>query len=194
MTYGQAHNLIHNREPDPPGVPNSVPPGQAGQAVSRPLWEGLRQDLKLLTVFGRSLKASREKNGALDLSQGSGGELKFKLNSEGDPIDVQGKEEMEVHDTIAELMILANSSVAEIIHALTPQELLIRIHPPPPLSKLQSVRELALQTGLNVFREEASAELRDQLRSFRGITFVHVSCHHTIMPSCHYAIMPISTY
>ena len=168
MTYGQAHNLIFGREPDPPATPNTVPLGQAGRPVAPSLWEGLRSDLKLLTVFGRYLKASREASGALDLSQGAGGELKFKLNNEGDPVDVQGKEELEVHSTIEELMVLANGAVAEMIHCLTPLETLLRIHPPPPQSKLQAVRELAKQSGLSVFRDESSSLISEQLRTFRG--------------------------
>lgn len=145
MTYDQAHNLIHGRAPDP--HPSTVPPGQAGQGVGKHLWDGLRKDLKWLTVFGRFLKSQREINGALDLTQKSG-ELKFKLSDDGEPVDVDEKEAMEIHGTIAELMIIANSTVARIIDNYRPGETLVRIHPPPPPSKLKLLQDVALQAGL----------------------------------------------
>ena len=164
MTYAQAHNLILGLAPDL--KPSLVPPGQAGQNVPKKLWENLRSDLKMLTVFGRYLKSEREKNGALDLTQ-SGGELKFKLDSEGEPMDVNCKEEMEVHNTIAELMIVANSTVAQIISTYSPQETLVRIHSPPALSKQKEIMKFVLQTGQGQFDGDAPDELRDQLRFFR---------------------------
>ena len=70
------------------------------------MWEPLRRDLKLLTVIGRVLKARRKALGALDLSGVSGSELKFKVDSEGNPIEVHGKESLEIHSTIEEMMVL----------------------------------------------------------------------------------------
>ena len=164
MTYSQAHNLFQGNAPDL--KPSTVPPGQAGQNIERHLWDGLRSDLKVLTVFGRFLKSRREQNGALDLTQ-TGGELKFKLNAEGEPLDVNCKEEMEVHSTIAELMIIANSTVARIIDKYRPHETLMRIHAPPVQSKQEEIMKLVKQTGLGIFDNNASEELRDQLRTFR---------------------------
>lgn len=166
MTYAQAHNLIHGRAPDP--QPPTVPPGQAGQAVGKHLWEDLRSDLKVLTVFGRFLKGQRELNGALDLTQ-TGGELKFKLSGEGEPMDVKCKEEMEVHNTIAELMIIANSTVARIIESFKPLETLVRVHSSPPLSQQKEILKLVKQTGQGIFdgNGTSSVELKNQLRIFR---------------------------
>lgn len=162
MTYSQAHNLIQGNPPDP--SPPTAPQGQAGQEVDKSLWKDLRKDLKILTVFGRFLKKQRERNGALDLTQAAGGELKFKLSGEGEPVDVDGKEEMEVHNTIAELMIIANSTVARIINAYRPQETLFRMHAAPPLNKLKAV---SLETGLGTFDSNTPDNLREQLRSFK---------------------------
>ena len=164
MTYAQAHNLIQGKAPDP--HPPTVPPGQAGQAVGKHLWEDLRSDLKVLTVFARFLKSRRELNGALDLTQ-TGGELKFKLNGEGEPMDVKCKEEMEVHNTIAELMIIANSTVARIVESFKPTETLARIHSSPPLSQQKEILKLVKQTGQGIFDGSSSMELRNQLRTFR---------------------------
>jgi exoribonuclease R len=164
MTYAQAHNLILGHDPDP--VPSTVPPGQAGRTVAKSLWEGLRSDLRMLTVFGRYLKGQREKNGALDLTQ-TGGELKFKLDSEGDPMDVKCKEEMEVHNTIAELMIICNSTVAYIVESYKPLEALVRVHAPPPPDQQKEILRLVVETGQGIFDSGADVKLRNQLRSFR---------------------------
>jgi exoribonuclease R len=164
MTYDQANNLIHGRAPDL--HPSKVPPGQAGQDVGKHLFDGLRKDLKWLTVFGRFLKSQRERNGALDLTQKSG-ELKFRLSDEGEPVDVDEKEAMEIHGTIAELMIIANSTVARIIDHYRPGETLVRIHPPPPPSKLKLLQDVALQAGLEVSHSTSPGEVLDQLMAFR---------------------------
>ena len=164
MTYAQAHNLILGHDPDP--QPSTVPPGQAGRTVAKPLWEGLRSDLRMLTVFGRYLKGQREKNGALDLTQ-TGGELKFKLDSEGEPMDVKCKEEMEVHNTIAELMIICNSTVAYIVESYKPLEALVRVHAPPPPDQQKEILRLVVETGQGKFDSGAPVKLRNQLRSFR---------------------------
>ena len=124
--------------------------------------------MKLLTAFGRALKGWRTINGSLDLSQGAGGELKFKLTGEGEPVEVHGKEQMEVHSTIEELMVLANCTVARIIARNNPAEPLLRIHPPPTIAKLKNIKELAAQLGLtSIFNSNAPEELRQQVRSFR---------------------------
>ena len=85
----------------------------------------------------------------------------------GNPIDVNGKEEMEVHNTIAELMILANSTIARIISYNTPLDALVRIHPPPSATKLKAVKELSSETGIPLFQDTSNEELRKQLRTFR---------------------------
>ena len=164
MTYSQAHNLLQGKSPDP--KPSTVPLGQAGQNIKKYLWDDLRNDLKILTVFGRFLKNRREENGALDLAQ-TGGELKFKLSAEGEPLDVNCKEEMEIHNTIAELMIIANSTIARIIDNYRPKETLMRIHSPPTQSKQKDLMKVMLQTGLGIFDSKAPEELRNQLRTFR---------------------------
>ena len=65
----------------------------------------------MITAISRHLLRMREDSGCLDLSRGGGSELKFTLDAEGLPVQATEKEEMEVHSSIAELMILANSSV-----------------------------------------------------------------------------------
>lgn len=127
MTYEQAHNILHSRPPDPTS-PLEVPPLTAGAPVSPHLIPSLLKSLKLLTKLARFRKKYREKiGGAIDLSSASP-ELKFELDNNGNPIRVSPKEDKEIHHTIAEMMIMANQSVAEKIHNVYPAISLLRVH------------------------------------------------------------------
>ena len=57
-----------------------------------------------------------------------GSEMKFVLDHDGKPTKVTPKKELEIHNTIAELMILANSFVAETIYNSFKDSALLRIH------------------------------------------------------------------
>ena len=128
MTYEQAHNILHDMEPEEKGfIP--PPPLTAGGAVKRGSISGLKKDLSVLTKLARKLRIRRDNSGAVDLSGGDrGSELKFVLDESGNPTKVIAKKELEIHHTIAELMILANSFVAETIYTHFPDTSLLRIH------------------------------------------------------------------
>jgi exoribonuclease R len=164
-TYAQAHNLIHGLPSDP--KEELVPPGQAGRAIKKSKCARLRSDLRSLTAFARWLQRNRESLGALDLSQGSGAELKFKTDAEGNPVEVSGKEEMEVHHTISELMIAANSGVATIIYQAQPSQTLLRIHPPPSAEKLKMLQAEVLDAGIDLFQQKPSSDMQALLRTYR---------------------------
>lgn len=129
MTYEQAHNILHNEPPDDPAKPQP-PPLTAGYRVNRASIPALKKDLAMLTTLTRKLRKKREEiGGAVDLSSGDlGNELKFALDENGNPTKVSAKKELEIHHTIAELMILANQSVAEKIYEGFPDSSLLRIH------------------------------------------------------------------
>ena len=165
-TYRQAHNIIYDFPADPADA--LVPPGQAGGVINKAFRPRLHRDLRCLTAFGRFLRRRRQANGALDLSQASGAELKFAIDAEGNPVEVSGKQEMEVHHTISELMIAANAGVAGIIFDRVPLQTLLRIHPPPSEEKLKLLQAEIAETGMNIFHAKASsAEMRKQLRQYR---------------------------
>jgi len=129
MTYEQGHNLIFNKNPN---IYPNVPPGQAGGFIPGSLHQVLRKDLRLLTVFSRFLKKRRQVNGSFDLH--SSAELKYQTDLEGNPIAIKQKEDLEIHDTIAELMIITNSKVAELICRSSVAAItggLVRTHMPP---------------------------------------------------------------
>lgn len=118
------------------------------------------------------MKRQREASGAIEITLAAGSELKFKFDSEGSPLDVHGKDEMEVHNTIAELMIVANSAVARIIHERSPREALVRIHPPAALNNLEDLKELLAESAGDGdgggTDSKHSQELRSQLTAFRS--------------------------
>lgn len=66
----------------------------------------------------------------------------------GTPLAVAGKEESEIHHTIAELMILANSAVAEKIQQTFPSAALVRVHTPPDPSRLTAFEGVAAKVGV----------------------------------------------
>lgn len=129
MTYEQAHNIIHDKAPDDPSKP-PPPPLTAGSPVDPSRIAPLKEDLSILQRLTRKLRKNRETiGGAVDLSSGDlGTELKFSLDENGNPTKVMPKKELEIHHTIAEMMILANQSVAEKIYSTFPESSLLRIH------------------------------------------------------------------
>lgn len=129
MTYEQAHNILNDKAPDNPSLP-PPPPLTAGSPVDPSLIGPLKEDLSILQRLARKLRKDRETvGGAVDLSSGDlGTELKFSLDENGNPTKVMPKKELEIHHTIAEMMILANQSVAEKIYNTFPESSLLRIH------------------------------------------------------------------
>jgi exoribonuclease R len=137
MTYSQAHNLINGQSPNLKGS-CPAPAGQAGQPIPAGLWKPLTKDLKLLTAFGRFLKRHRVEMGAVIFDQSTGTQLKFDVDSSsGDVNGMHGSEHLEIHSTIEELMVFANSAVASTLTTVLPKEAMIRIHPPASRTHMQ---------------------------------------------------------
>jgi hypothetical protein len=167
MTYDQGDNLLNNLPPNAAGEP-PVPEGQAGRPIPKTLWSPLRGDLSMLTVFSRELQRARMRNGAIDLSQSEGGQLKFRLDENGLPVEVGDTPHKEIHDTIAELMILANGAAARLIHSEYPSATLLRSHTSPSLDRLREVQEITQGFGLSdVFLGQSDEALMSQVESFK---------------------------
>lgn len=164
MTYEQAHRLLQGATADKPreshrgpkdvDAPHQV--GVAGGPIPLALQHELSGDLTLLTDIARKLARTRGEHGGLDLSKHE--ELRFSLNvtelgAEG--VEIMVKESLEIHNTIAELMILANGSVATQIIETFPSHALLRRHPPPSgdrfaqLVKLAKTRDIAIDATNN---------------------------------------------
>lgn len=149
MTYDQADNILQNQPPDEPGA-KPPPPLTAGGAVATMLIPTLRNSLTLLTRLSRKLRAKREEiGGAVDLSSGDlGTELKFTLDENGNPTKVIPKADKEIHHTIAEMMILANSYVAEKICKGFPDSALLRVHLAAEEERFDDLRDMLEASGI----------------------------------------------
>lgn len=165
MTYDQAHNILLGKQPDDPNKPR--PPSlTAGSPVDPSNIAGLRHDLEILTRLARHLRKDREEiGGAVDLSSGDigGSELKFSLDENNNPIKVTPKKDLEIHHTIAELMILANSWVAMKIHNTFPESALLRIHRTVEEERFEDLKEI-LNAGKISFDGSSNMSLANSLK------------------------------
>ena len=165
MTYDQAHNILHDKSPDDPNNP-APPPLTAGAPVDSSNVVALKNDLTLLTKLARKLRKHREDvGGAVDLSSGDlgGSELKFALDENNNPTRVAPKKDLEIHHTIAELMILANSSVASKIYQAFPNSALLRIHRAVEEERFDDLKEV-LNAGKIEFDGSSNMALAESLK------------------------------
>lgn len=168
MTYEQAHNILHDIDPEGHGYQHP-PPLTAGCPVNKTLIKDLKHDLFLLTKLARKLRKDRETNGAVDLSSGDkGSELKFVLNERGEPTKVVPKKELEIHHTVAELMIYANRYVAEKIYSYFPDVALLRVHGFAKADNFEELELLMKSTGI-AFDGESNKSLAASLRKAREL-------------------------
>ncbi|ETE63513.1 DIS3-like exonuclease 1, partial [Ophiophagus hannah] len=84
--------------------------------------------IRKLTDVARHLRAKRSSYGALELE---GVEIRVQLDDKKNIDDLIPRQPLEVHETIAECMILANHWVAKKIWEVFPHQALLRQHPPP---------------------------------------------------------------
>lgn len=164
MTYTQAHNIIHGKAPDDPSIP-APPPLTAGYPVDASTIDALKEDLDILTRLARKLRTDREEvGGAVDLSSGDqGNELKFTLDENNNPIKVTPKKQVEIHHTIAELMILANTWVAKTIHDKMPDRALLRVHRSAEEKRFEDLKEV-LKAGKISFDGSSNMALAESLK------------------------------
>jgi ribonuclease R len=71
-----------------------------------------KEDLMVLDRLAKKLRTERSKNGSIFFDKA---EVKFKLNEEGDPIEVFFKTQKDAHKLIEDFMLLANKKVAEFL-------------------------------------------------------------------------------
>lgn len=175
MTYDQADNILQGKPSDPTGK-SPPPPLTAGGPVDQSIIDVLKDDLTTLTLLARKLREDREAiGGGVDLSSGDiGTELKFTLES-GQPVKVASKEDKEIHSTIAELMIVANSYVASKIYKSFPDSSLLRIHRTVEEDRFDDLREVLEASGVPFHGENNMAlakSLKDAERLGKSSTAV----------------------
>lgn len=97
-----------------------------------------------LTDIARHVRAKRDSCGALELE---GVEIRVQLDDKKNIHDLIPKQPLEVHETVAECMILANHWVAKKISENFPHQALLRQHPPPRQEFFTELRECASAKG-----------------------------------------------
>ncbi|KAM7155550.1 DIS3-like exonuclease 1 isoform 4-T4 [Molossus nigricans] len=97
-----------------------------------------------LTDIARHVRAQRDLCGALELE---GVEVRVQLDEKKNIRDLIPRQPLEVHETVAECMILANHWVAKKIWESFPHQALLRQHPPPHQEFFSELRECAKAKG-----------------------------------------------
>ena len=107
--------------------------------------------LRALHDLARSVRATRDARGALDLDLP---EAYVVLDRKGLPVDIQRRERLESHRLIEDFMILANEVVAGdlVAHDLPG---LFRVHEPPSPEKIQELADVLAPLGLEVPRRKS---------------------------------------
>ncbi|XP_059036853.1 DIS3-like exonuclease 1 isoform X3 [Mustela lutreola] len=100
-----------------------------------------------LTEIARHIRAKRDRCGALELE---GVEIRVQLDEKKNIHDLIPRQPLEVHETVAECMILANHWVAKKIWESFPHQALLRQHPPPQQEFFSELRECAKAKGFFV--------------------------------------------
>ncbi|OXB68986.1 hypothetical protein ASZ78_003455 [Callipepla squamata] len=100
-----------------------------------------------LTDIARHMRAERDSCGALELE---GVEIRVQLDDKKNIHDLIPKQPLEVHETVAECMILANHWVAKKISESFPHQALLRQHPPPRQEFFTDLQECASAKGFSI--------------------------------------------
>ncbi|XP_063781647.1 DIS3-like exonuclease 1 isoform X2 [Pseudophryne corroboree] len=110
--------------------------------LDRLLWA-----IRNLTEVAQAVRSRRDQGGALELE---GVEVRIQLGEENSIDDLVPKQPLQVHETIAECMILANHWVAKKIWERYPQQALLRLHPPPRQEFFKEMKESAQAKGFHI--------------------------------------------
>ncbi|KAM4677957.1 DIS3-like exonuclease 1 isoform 2-T2 [Discoglossus pictus] len=122
--------------------PQLHPLSQDSSQLEKLLWA-----VKKLTEVARATRTRRDLGGALELE---GVEVRVQLGEERSIDDLVPKQPLQMHETIAECMILANHWVAKKICESYPQHALLRLHPPPRQEFFTELRECARARGFTI--------------------------------------------
>lgn len=138
----------------------------------RGLWEAIHG----LDKLAKRLRAKRFEAGALVLEQD---EMRFRLDEQGEPVEIYFERPNEAHHLIEEFMLLANRTVAE---AVGKKPFVYRIHDKPDKEKLRELKAFQKRMGKRVpaqvidmltVRAMAKAKYSTQNIGHYGLAFKH---------------------
>ncbi len=126
---------------------------------------------EMAALFGvyRALRAARARRQPLDLDLP---ERQIVLSDEGRVTSVAFKERLDTHRLVEECMVLANVAAAETLRAAR-SALLYRVHEEPSPEKLESLREIAGESGFTLARGQVlqTRHLNQLLAQAEGTEF-----------------------
>merc|ERR1719348_2029732 len=119
-------------------------------------FDEMKEALNYLSVIAKKWQNSRQREGALNLEST---EVQFEFE-EKSMKDLKPKEHLEIHETVAECMIMANHWVARKIAEVWPSQALLRLHPPPKKENFEQLLACAASRGwtVNTSSNKALAE------------------------------------
>lgn len=97
-------------------------------------------------LVGRNLRGRRRHGGGVELTTH---EIRF-VGSHTEEITAGEDDHLEIHETIEELMVAANSAVAQKLVAHFPSNALLRKHDAPPADKLKRLHAICDYLGIEV--------------------------------------------
>ncbi|XP_038623376.1 DIS3-like exonuclease 1 [Tachyglossus aculeatus] len=144
LSYETAQTLLDGD----PAAADAIPElrGLDGETRRRRL-EELGRAVRTLTAAARRARARRAGRGALELE---GVEVRVQLDRDNNIHDLIPKQPLEVHETVAECMILANHCVATKIWKTFPHRALLRRHPAPHQEFFAQLRTCAGAKGFAI--------------------------------------------
>ncbi|KAL4227599.1 DIS3 mitotic control [Mactra antiquata] len=107
----------------------------------------LKDSIDMLMMVARGLKTRRVASGALELESV---EVQVQLSETKSVENLNPKQSLEIHDTIAECMIFANHWVAKKITETFPNKALLRHHPLPKDEQFGNLRSCAASLGFKI--------------------------------------------
>jgi len=122
----------------------------------------------ILNEVALTVREERKKQGSINFNKK---EIKFKLDSLKNPIDVIFKENKEANKLIEEFMLLANKKVAELFKKEKKEPGVYRIHDAPDNEKLKVLKTIVKEFGYSLdisSREGTSRTLNKLLRDVKG--------------------------
>jgi len=122
----------------------------------------------ILNEIAKTLREERRQKGSINFNKK---EIKFKLDSNNNPIEVNFKESKEANKLIEEFMLLANKKVAELFKKLKKKPSVYRIHDVPDKEKLKMLKKIVKEFGYSLditSREGTSRTLNRLLKQVKG--------------------------
>lgn len=107
------------------------------------------EEIRLLDKLAKKYRKARLKNGALNIESA---EIRFKLDDDGEPIEVVHKTSKDAHKLIEEFMLLANKRVAMHVGIIkgektSNQNFVYRVHDKPDLAKIETFKLFITKFG-----------------------------------------------